>query len=73
MRRHGWGPLGLLSVAVWTGGFVGCAGPEERGDGLGQGSGRIVEQEVSPSDFNGVHVGFGVHADITVGSPARAK
>lgn len=71
MRRHGWGPMGLLAVAMWTGGFMGCAGPDERGGDVTQGSGRVVEQEVAPLDFTGVHVGFGVHAEITVGSPAR--
>jgi len=70
MSGHTGGAPALLWAAVCGLLLAGCEGGVGPGERV-WGSGSIVEREVVLTGFTGVQVGFGVHADITVGTPER--
>jgi hypothetical protein len=74
MRRHDRSTTGFVRAVLCGLLLGGCAGA---GDGAARGqavgSGLIIEEQPALTGFSGVHVGFGVYADITVGPTELVK
>lgn len=73
MRRHILGAWGLVLAGLGAL-LAGCAQEEVPArPGQAVGSGHLVQQEIPLTGFSGVHVGFGMSADITVGESERVQ
>jgi hypothetical protein len=74
MRRHIRSVAGLVLAGLGGLLLAGCeAPPDEIPSGQAVGTGHIVEESPALTGFSGVHVAFGVYADITVGSPESVR